>query len=51
MKSVCAYEGFDEKELSFPTGVIIRLLRAQIATGRKDSEEWCEGKLELYFEL
>lgn len=46
VKSVCAYEGLDAQELTFPNNALIRVLRTNIKTKRNDGEEWMEGKKE-----
>lgn len=43
VKSVCAYEGLDAQELTFPNNALIRVLRTNIKTKRNDGEEWMEG--------
>lgn len=47
VKSVYAYDGLDEHELSFPSECYIRLLRKNIVDrGKDDGEEWWEGAYE-----
>lgn len=45
MKSVYAYDGLDDQELSFPGDCYIRLLRKDIDK-KIDGEEWWEGAYE-----
>lgn len=49
VKSVYAYDGLDDQELSFPAECYIRLLRKNIVTARNQAgrgEEWWEGAYE-----
>lgn len=46
VKSVYAYDGLDERELSFPGDCYIRLLRKDISDAKLYGEEWWEGAYE-----
>lgn len=46
VKSVYAYDGLSEQELTFPSDCYIRLLRKNISDAKLYGEEWFEGAYE-----